>query len=280
MRTFLRKYLLGFIAVAGCMSCANFNIVDQDLQAILLNTKGKRHVRASLDRSHINTLKAPSVKKTKKTVERGVEPEKISVSHVSQKAEVQRYLKLYTGKRRNDVEKPLVKRAEHLPIITAVLDYYNLPAELSNLAFVESKFDSAATSPMGAKGIWQLMRPTAEGLGLNCRFWNDERKDVLRSSIAAARYIKELKSRFGDWLLVVAAYNAGPTRVENAQIRSGKNRDFFTLAKKGLLPKETVHHVSKFIALTMITNRPDLYGFDSLAGNALTSAVGDLPLVD
>jgi len=257
------------------MSCANFNIVDQDLQAILLNSKGKRHVRASLDRSHIKSLKAPSVKANRKTVKMHVQTEKISTSNLKQTAEVQRYLKLYTGKRRNDVEIPLVKRAEHLPVISAVLDYYNLPNELSNLAFVESKFDSSATSPVGAKGIWQLMKPTAEGLGLNCRFWNDERKDVLRSSIAAARYIKELKSRFGDWLLVVAAYNAGPTRVENAQNRSGKKRDFFTLAKKGLLPKETIHHVSKFIALTIITNQPDLYGFDSLA-----SKVGDLPLVE
>lgn len=269
MRTYYTKYFVGIMAVVGCMSCASLGIVDSDLQSILAH-KPKRYVRTSLNRSANIPVKAPPVKSVNNT-----QKETVLSPRLKETPEVKKYLELYTGAYRRDVEVPLEKRSEHMPIIETVLNYYDLPSELSNLAFVESKFDSKATSSQGAKGIWQLMRATAEDMGLNCKFWNDERKDVLRSSIAAARYIKELKDKFDDWLLVVAAYNAGPARIEAAQMRAGKNKDFFSLARKGLLPKETVAHVSKFVALTFITNKPENYGFE-----IASQTLGDQPIIE
>lgn len=270
MKTKLTKLSLGVFFTFGLMSCASFDVVDSDLQNILARNSGKKFVRASLNRTKVEPLKAPPVKAVDQN-------DQLSFAKYKEKEEVKKYLTLYSSKKRQDVEVPLEKRAEHLPIIETVLEYYDLPQELSNLAFVESKFDTSATSPRGAKGIWQLMKPTAESLGLNCRFWNDERKDVLRSSIAAARYIRELKDKFGDWLLVIAAYNAGPARIEAAMARSKGSSDFFTLARKGLLPKETVSHVSKFVALTLITEMPDTFGFQ-LAN--INKTLGDEPLTE
>ena len=268
MKTVILKIFFRSFLIIGLMSCASMDVVDSDLQKIISKKSGKKHVRASLSRSFVKNLKAPELKTGNNS---------LSLAKYKDYSEVKKYLSLYSSQRRKDVELPMEKRDEHLPIIETVLDYYDLPHELTNLALVESKFDTSATSRRGAKGIWQLMKPTAEGLGLNCRFWNDERKDVLRSSIAAARYIRELKDRFGDWLLVIAAYNAGPGRIEAAQSRSRHGTDFFTLARKGLLPKETVSHVSKFVALTLISKTPNKYGFQMAS---IDKTLGDHPIID
>jgi membrane-bound lytic murein transglycosylase MltF len=116
---------------------------------------------------------------------------------------------------------------------------------LRYLAVVESELRTSATSRVGAKGPWQLMPETAQILGLKVDQDCDERTDYYKSTPAAARYLKDLYAQFGDWLLVLAAYNGGPAPIHHAIRRSG-SRNFWVLQR--YLPTETRRHVKRFIA--------------------------------
>jgi hypothetical protein len=117
-----------------------------------------------------------------------------------------------------------------------------VPLELLVVAEVESGFNPLALSPKGARGPWQLMPTTAERLGLRVDGHMDERIHPERSTRAAARYLRELHVQFGDWLLALAAYNAGEQRIAKAVERGG-TRDFWQLAQQRLLPEETRRYV-------------------------------------
>jgi hypothetical protein len=123
-----------------------------------------------------------------------------------------------------------------------------VPLELLVVAEIESSFDPLALSPKGARGPWQLMPSTAERFGLRVNGRTDERIHPERSTRAAARYLRELYTQFGDWLLALAAYNAGEQRVTNA-IEKGGTRDFWQLAKRRLLPEETRRYVPAVLDL-------------------------------
>jgi hypothetical protein len=117
-----------------------------------------------------------------------------------------------------------------------------VPLELLVVAGVESGFNPQAVSPKGARGAWQLMPATAERFGLRVDGLVDERTHPQRSTRVAARYLRELYEQFGDWLLALAAYNAGEGRVAKAVERGG-TRDFWQLAQQRLLPEETRRYV-------------------------------------
>jgi len=140
-----------------------------------------------------------------------------------------------------------IKHRSKIPfkIIDSVFNEQGLPVELKYLAVIESELKPSAKSHVGAMGPWQLMRPTAKILGLNTSQRNDERRNYYKSTTAAARYLKDLYAEFGDWLLVIAAYNGGPGPVYHAIKKSG-SRNFWIL--QSYLPRETRQHVKKFIA--------------------------------
>jgi len=117
-----------------------------------------------------------------------------------------------------------------------------VPPALLLVAAVESNFDPLATSPKGARGLWQLMPETAARFGLRVDEQADERTNPARSTRAAAKYLRDLYLRFGDWPLALAAYNAGEGRVEQALLAAGV-RDFWSLARLRLLPEETRRYV-------------------------------------
>lgn len=129
-------------------------------------------------------------------------------------------------------------------MIDAVMVQHGLPRELKYLAVIESELKSGAKSWAGAVGPWQLMPGTAITLGLKVNRKVDERRNYMKSTHAAARYLKDLYATYGDWLLVIAAYNAGPGSVQKAISRS-KSRNFWDL--QYFLPAETRSHVKKFI---------------------------------
>ena len=122
---------------------------------------------------------------------------------------------------------------------------YQMPTELKYLAVIESELKSSAKSWAGAVGPWQFMPETGRLMGLTVNKHRDDRRDLSKSSVAAARYLKDLYAQLGDWLLVIAAYNGGPGRVEYAIRRSG-SRNFWDL--QYYLPAESRTHVKKFIA--------------------------------
>ena len=132
----------------------------------------------------------------------------------------------------------------HFRIIENVLRKNNLPLELKYLAVIESELKSNAVSRVGAKGPWQLMPSTARLLGLKVNKYVDERTHYYKSTVAVAKYLKDLYAEFGDWLLVIAAYNGGPGTVYKAIKKSG-SRNFWHMQYS--LPMETRAHVKRFI---------------------------------
>ena len=129
-------------------------------------------------------------------------------------------------------------------LIENILTQYGLPKELKYLAVIESNLKSSAVSRVGAKGPWQLMPQTARDLGLKVNRDVDERRNYVKSTRAAALYLRDLYNQLGDWLLVIAAYNTGVTNVVHAIHRSG-SRDFWDL--ENYLPLESRLHVKRFI---------------------------------
>lgn len=139
-----------------------------------------------------------------------------------------------------------VKRrsASCFKMIEGVFSKYGLPVELKYLAVVESDLKTTAMSKVGARGMWQFMPTTAKDLGLKITSKYDERTNAYRSTVAAARYLRDLHAQFGDWLLVVAAYNSGPGPVYRAIKKSG-SKSFWSL--QYYLPEESRGHVKRFI---------------------------------
>ena len=126
-----------------------------------------------------------------------------------------------------------------------IFEKNGLPKELKYLAVVESQLKTNVRSRAGALGPWQFMPATARNMGLKISRKVDERRDIQKSTQAASKYLNSLYEMYGDWLLVIAAYNGGPGTVNSAIKRSG-SRDFWTLQK--FLPAESRNHVKKFIA--------------------------------
>jgi hypothetical protein len=131
-------------------------------------------------------------------------------------------------------------------LIEQVFDQEGLPRELLWVGLIESGYNPLARSPKNAVGIWQFIPETAEAFGLRIE-GPDERSDPAKSTRAAARYLKLLYARFGDWPLALAAYNAGERTVQEA-VRKGQTTDFWRLADAGLLPRETQAYVPAVLA--------------------------------
>jgi membrane-bound lytic murein transglycosylase D len=160
--------------------------------------------------------------------------------------EAQKYVKTYLKEYDEMLVKVKSRSKSYFEIMDAVFSKNNLPVELKYLAVVESELKATALSGVGARGPWQLMPATARLLGLKVKGKYDERIQAWKSTNAAARYLKDLYSEFGDWLLVLAAYNSGPGPVYKAIKKSG-SRNFWKL--QYFLPAETRAHVKKFIGV-------------------------------
>ena len=158
---------------------------------------------------------------------------------------VESFVKDYLEKNDDMLELIKLKSNSCFNTIEKVLEKYGVPVELKYLAVIESRLKPSATSRVGAAGIWQIMPKTGKILGLKIAGKTDERRYIYKSSVAAAKYLNDLYKEYDDWLLVIAAYNAGPGTLNKAIKRSG-SRDFWKL--QNFLPKETRLHVKKFIA--------------------------------
>ncbi|MHA4808069.1 lytic transglycosylase domain-containing protein [Flavitalea flava] len=147
----------------------------------------------------------------------------------------------------NDESLLSIKQRSEVPffIIDSVFDRYHLPQELKYLAVIESELKTSATSRVGAKGPWQLMAGTAHALGLKTTRRSDDRLNYYKSTRAAAKYLRDLHNTYGDWLLVLAAYNSGPVPVNRA-IQKAHSKSFWAIQR--YLPEETRLHVKRFIA--------------------------------
>jgi membrane-bound lytic murein transglycosylase D len=189
--------------------------------------------------------------------------ELISVPHdlpLTVNESVLQYLSFFTSTRgRTIVEHGLERAGRYDTMIRRVLKEEGVPQDLIYLAQAESAFQPQAVSRSGARGIWQFMPFRGEQYDLERSYYVDERSDPEKATRAAARHLRDLYGMFGDWYLVMAAYNSGPLNVARAVERTGY-ADFWELQKRHALPKETQNYVPIIIAMALVAKAPALYG--------------------
>ncbi|MDE2767616.1 MAG: lytic transglycosylase domain-containing protein, partial [Chloroflexota bacterium] len=168
---------------------------------------------------------------------------------IPEHARVQRYAKYYASPRQRPWLREVMQRVgfygDH---ILARVEHRDLPPELIFLPVIESGYESTATSPAGAVGLWQLMGRTARENGLDTDGVVDERRDFWKATEVALRILQANYGDLGSWELALAAYNAGSWRVRAAVRRSG-TRDFWELREQGYLPRETREYVPRYYGL-------------------------------
>ncbi len=175
-----------------------------------------------------------------------------SMIELSYNDEVRKCIDLYVDRRRTLVSYMLGLANFYFPMIEQALDENNLPLELKYLVVVESALNPTAVSRAGATGLWQFMLPTGKVYGLEINSLIDERRDPVKATYAACRYFKDMYAIYGDWNLVIAAYNCGPGNVNKAIRKAGGKTDYWAIYN--YLPRETRSYVPLFIAATYAMN--------------------------
>ena len=175
---------------------------------------------------------------------------------------LEQYIRTFLENRRSSLETVMSRSGYYFPLFEEVFDREEVPLEIKYLAIVESALRPTAKSAAGAKGLWQFMFSTAKHYNLEVSSYVDERFDPLRSTTAAAKYLKKLHSIFKDWDLALAAYNAGPGNVTKAIRRSGGQTNYWNI--RPFLPRETANYIPAFIANLYIFEYAHAHGFPPL----------------
>lgn len=169
--------------------------------------------------------------------------------------EVRKFIDLYAYRKRGLTERILGLTQIYFPLFEEQLDKYNMPLELKYLAVIESALNPIANSPAGAKGLWQFMYGTGKVYGLKVSSYVDDRFDPIKSTIAACEHMTDLYNIYGNWSLVLAAYNSGAGNVNKAIRRAGGAKNFWVIQK--YLPRETRSYVPAFIAASYVLTYAD-----------------------
>lgn len=186
---------------------------------------------------------------------------------------VQSYIDRYIARGRWTAPKFLGLSLQYFPIFEEILDKYGIPLELKYLPAIESAFNPHAVSRAGATGIWQIMYKTGLSLGLEINSYVDERRDPVKSTYAAAKFLRNLYNTYGCWNLALAAYNCGPGCINNAIRRSGGKTNYWELLP--YIPNETRNYVPAFTAVAYLftyykdhnykpDNIPFIYDYDTV----------------
>ena len=260
-RILLSSLLL--ILVTGCASQAakNFGFSNSDTSADISS--------ASMLNLNGDDLSEDAVIISEVIIKK---PKKSNASLISRLREDFSWNHLYANRKRVQYELSLMRdnqkyvdktfsgAKKYLHFVADRVKSNNIPVELAFLPGVESQYNPLAYSFAHAAGMWQIIPSTGEILGLELNWWRDERRDLVKSTRAAIDYLTSMHTRFkGDWLLALAAYNAGPLRVEKAVKRNkkaGKPTDYWSLK----LPRETTRYVPRLIALLELASSPEKYG--------------------
>lgn len=168
---------------------------------------------------------------------------------------VEKWIQYFTVNGREGMQRYLSRSTRYVPLFRQILKEEGLPEDLVYLPLIESGFSAYAYSPAHASGIWQFIKTTGKNYGLTINAWVDERRDPVKATRAAARYLKDLYNNFGDWALALAGYNCGENRVAGA-MRSAGHNDFWRLR----LPSETMDYVPKYFASVIIARDPEAFG--------------------
>jgi len=160
---------------------------------------------------------------------------------------IKAHIEVYTMRQRDKFSAVLGLKDYYFPMIEDVFDSYGLPAEFKYMAVIESALNpNAVNRRSGATGLWQFMYSTGRMYGLTINSVVDERRDPIKATHAAARYLKDLYDIYKDWVLVIAAYDCGPGNVNKAIKRSGNKKDYWDIYYR--LPRETRGYIPQYIA--------------------------------
>jgi membrane-bound lytic murein transglycosylase D len=182
---------------------------------------------------------------------------------------VEHYVRMFTGSAKERIVARLERGSRYEPMIRAKMREGGIPEDMYYLALIESGFDPNAYSRAAAVGMWQFMTSTARGMGMRVDWWVDERRDPVRSTTMAVRFLRDLKTQLGSLYLAAAAYNGGPGRIARGLSRYADDLDgaagedlFFALAEKDVMPRETREYVPQLIAAALIAKEPHRYGME------------------
>jgi len=190
-------------------------------------------------------------------VQRALEPDSVAYSiPVVWNDRVKNCIFYFQTIARSNMEIYLQRSGKYLPLMQKIFISYGLPTDLCYLPIIESGYNTSAYSYARAMGPWQFIASTGTNYGLSRDWWRDERRDFVRSTHAAAQYLKYLYGLFDDWYLALAAYNGGEGRVGRT-IRKQKTRDFWKMR----LRKETENYVPLYLASLVIARDPERFGF-------------------
>ena len=178
-------------------------------------------------------------------------------------AKVQQFIQYFQTAGRERFVTYLARSERYIPFMRNLLKEYGLPEDLVYMALIESGFDPHAYSRSKASGPWQFTYLTGKRYGLKVNWWVDERKDPEKSTIAAAKYLKDLYDMFESWHLAAAGYNAGEYKIARA-VRRFRTEDFWLLANYQYLKRETKNYVPQMIAAAVIAKNPEKYGFTGI----------------
>jgi len=173
---------------------------------------------------------------------------------------VQAHIRYFNTAIHGRFEQWLFRLSRYRPLVETIFTEFHLPSDLVYLSLVESGFNPYAYSRAKATGPWQFMKGTAKVYGLRVDTYVDERRDPIKSTVAAARYLRDLYDLFGAWPLAMAAYNAGEGKVMRA-LHKAQAESFSEISKTRLIRRETKEYVPRFMAATIIARNPDRYGF-------------------
>ncbi len=173
---------------------------------------------------------------------------------------VERHILYFQNQKHKQFEKWLTRFSRYRPMVEEIFSEFGLPADLVFLSLIESGFNPIAYSRARATGPWQFMKGTGKHYGLRVNWYVDERRDPIKSTVAAARHLRNLYDRFGTWPLAMAAYNAGERKVERA-LRKARAESYWEIAQTRYIRRETREYVPRFMAAAIIARNPEHFGF-------------------
>lgn len=249
----MRKYITLTLVLALLSACAHrASSPGSNGAAAAASTDGKETPLKDIESFRLKDAEGPKV------VDQELESIPTEVNPL-----VEQWIAYFQGRGARHMERYLARSTRYEKLMKKVLRDNGLPEDLFYIALIESGFNTQARSHASAVGYWQFIRGTGKRYGLEINTMVDERKDPVLATQAAAEYFKGLYSVFGSWYLAMASYNVGENRVKR-EVMNHYTRDFWELAKKKRLPKETIHYVPKFIAAKLIAKDPAKYGFGDI----------------
>ncbi len=184
--------------------------------------------------------------------------EKLPKPEATLNNDVKKELKYFLKEDRKFILHSLNNKRKFEPMMRKAFEDQGVPSDLIAVALIESKYEPNAVSRSGAVGMWQFMKTTGEIYGLSVNLLEDQRRDPVLSTIAAAKHLKDLYMAYKDWYLALAAYNSGTGNV-NRTIKKAQSNDFWEI--KSRFREQTQRYVAKFVAANIILNSPEYWGF-------------------